>query len=108
MVNKIQKRVRRSRSIRIDITNQIGDRGEFQPLDQGATFPDRVHKLKVTNFREFSFGAFNDSERVIPATIQNDNNFPALMVILAEILCVLAQNGPNPLLLVVSGNKQQK
>ena len=62
----------------------------------------------MPNFGEFRLGGFDYSQRVVTATIQDDDDLPAPAIILVEVLSVLPQDGADPLLLIVGGDKQDE
>ena len=107
MFDQIVEGGRGSGAIGIDVTDQVGLGPEAEAFNEGAAFADGGFEFEPANFGEISGGALDDLQGVVAAAVEDDDDLELAAVIGAEIGGVFAQNGADPLLLVVSGDEQK-
>ncbi len=107
VADQIQKGGRGGGAVRIHVADQIGARGQTQPLDQRAPLANRRGKLQRADLRKFGPDLLHHAEGVVPATVEHDHQLEFALIILPEKPGVVAQSRFDPILLVVGRDQQQ-
>jgi len=102
VANEVQEGGRGSRSVGVHVTNQIGLGPEAEAFDEGAAFADGGLEFEPADNGKVGSGGFNDAEGVVAATVEHDHDLEFGGVVGAKIGGVFAQDGPDPLLFIVS------
>ena len=95
------------RSIGIHIPDEVGQRGELQPFDQCAPLADGLGELQSADGGEVGRDLVDDSECVVAAAVQNNDELEFTWVVIPEIGGIIAQNGLNAAFLVVGRDEQE-
>src|SRR5262245_42696798 len=95
------------RAVRIDVSDQVGQRGELETFDERAALSNGFRELQRADRPMMTRNVPNDADRIIDATVEHDNQLELAGVILFEVSGVIPEHRFNPALLVIGGNQQE-
>jgi len=105
MPHQIKKRSGLRRSIGIDISDQVRQRGHLESFDQRASFADGFGVIDAADLGKFGGNRLDDPHGVVAAAVENDDQLEFALIIPAEEFRITAQHRPNPVLFIVSRNQ---
>ena len=97
----------RGGAVGVDVADEVGLGREFEALDQCAALADWFGDVDGADLGELGRGAFDDSERVVGAAVEHDDEVKLLGMVLPEIARVGVEHRADAGLLVVGGDQQE-
>src|SRR6267142_414871 len=106
--HQVMKRTRWAGTIGVHIANQVPQWSKFQSFDQGAALADGFRKIERTDEWKLGGDFLDDAKGIVFATVEHHDELKFAVIFPLKITAILAQNGFDAALLVVSRDQEQK
>src|ERR1043166_9207131 len=97
-----------SSPICVYVSDEVGQRGQFEAFNEGAAFAYPAGEFESGNGLEIVGHPADYLDSVVDAAIQDHHQLELAAIIVVKILSVVPENGLDPKFLVISGNEQEQ
>ena len=93
-------------AVGIYVADEVRQGRQLESFNEGPSFADGTGKFTVCDAGMTLFSLLNHSQGVVSTPIEHDDQTKLAGVMLAEVVGVVFQDGPDTVLLVVGGDEQ--